>query len=71
MTVDGSKNAALPLLAAAAALHRPVHLGNVPANTDVETMLTLLQQSGWHTARPVTDPHTAVILPSDRPQAGP
>lgn len=71
VTVDGSKNAALPLLAAAAALHRPVHLGNVPANTDVETMLTLLQQSGWHTARPVTDPHTAVILPSDRPQPGP
>lgn len=71
VTVDGSKNAALPLLAAAAAMHRPVHLGNVPTNTDVETMLTLLQQSGWHTARPVSDPHTAVILPSDRPQAGP
>jgi UDP-N-acetylglucosamine 1-carboxyvinyltransferase len=70
VAVDGSKNAALPLLAAAAALHRPVHLGNVPANTDVETMLTLLQQAGWHTARPVSDPRTAVILPSEKPQPG-
>ncbi|MFD7885283.1 UDP-N-acetylglucosamine 1-carboxyvinyltransferase [Streptomyces bauhiniae] len=69
--VDGSKNAALPLLAAAAAMHRPVHVGNVPSNTDVETMLTLLQQAGWHTARPVSDPHTVVILPSDRIQSGP
>ncbi len=71
VTVDGSKNAALPLLAAAATLHRPVHLGNVPANTDVETMLALLQQSGWHTARPVSDPHTVAILPSGRPKSGP
>ncbi|WP_406336265.1 UDP-N-acetylglucosamine 1-carboxyvinyltransferase [Streptomyces sp. NBC_00203] len=71
VAVDGSKNAALPLLAAAASLHRPVHLGNVPANTDVETMLTLLQQAGWHTARPVSAPRTAVILPSDKPQPGP
>ncbi len=66
VTVDGSKNAALPLLAAAAAMHRPVHLSNVPANTDVGTMLTLLQQAGWHAARPVSDPHTTVILPSDK-----
>lgn len=71
VTVDGSKNAALPLLAAAAALHRPVHLSNVPANTDVETMLSLLQQAGWHAVRPVSDPHTAVILPSDKPQLDP
>lgn len=71
VTVDGSKNAALPLLAAAAALHRPVHLGNVPANADVETMLNLLQQSGWHTTRPISDPHTVMALPSDKPQGGP
>ncbi|MEU6243563.1 UDP-N-acetylglucosamine 1-carboxyvinyltransferase [Streptomyces sp. NPDC047024] len=69
--VDGSKNAALPLLAAAAAMHRPVHVGNVPRNTDVEIMLTLLQQAGWHTARPVSDPHTVVILPSDKIPSGP
>lgn len=71
VAVDGSKNAALPLLAAAAALHRPVHLGNVPANVDVETMLTLLQRAGWQTARSVSDPPTAVILPTDKSQAGP
>lgn len=71
VTVDGSKNAALPLLAAAAAMHRPVHLSNVPANTDVGTMLTLLQQSGWHAARPVSDPHTMVILPSDKRRPDP
>lgn len=71
VTVDGSKNAALPLLAAAAAMHRPVHLSNVPANTDVGTMLTLLQQSGWHAARPVSDPHTTVILPSDKQRPDP
>ncbi|EKX68317.1 putative UDP-N-acetylglucosamine 1-carboxyvinyltransferase [Streptomyces ipomoeae 91-03] len=70
VTVDGSKNAALPLLAAAAALQRPVHVGNVPANADVETMLALLQQAGWHTARPVSDPQTAVILPGHKPEAG-
>jgi UDP-N-acetylglucosamine 1-carboxyvinyltransferase len=71
VVVDGSKNAALPLLAAAAALHRPVCLGNTPTNTDVETMITLLQQLGWHTARPVSDPHTVMLLPSDKPQPGP
>ncbi|MEU3654451.1 UDP-N-acetylglucosamine 1-carboxyvinyltransferase [Streptomyces sp. NPDC032161] len=71
VTVDGSKNAALPLLAAAAALNRAVQLANVPANTDVETMLTLLQQTGWHTARPVSDPDTVMILPSGTSQPGP
>ncbi|MFF6874668.1 UDP-N-acetylglucosamine 1-carboxyvinyltransferase [Streptomyces sp. NPDC012474] len=65
VTVDGSKNAAFPLLAAAAALGRPVRLGNVPANTDVQIMLALLQQAGWHVAQPVGEPSTAVILPTE------
>lgn len=43
VTVDGSKNAALPLVAAAAALGCPVRLSNIPANTDVQTMLALLR----------------------------
>ncbi|WP_405845744.1 UDP-N-acetylglucosamine 1-carboxyvinyltransferase [Streptomyces sp. NBC_01518] len=64
VTVDGSKNAALPLLAAAAALGRPVRLTNVPANTDVQIMLALLQQAGWHVAQPVGEPTAAVILPA-------
>ncbi|MFJ8093120.1 UDP-N-acetylglucosamine 1-carboxyvinyltransferase [Streptomyces griseofuscus] len=64
ITVDGSKNAALPLLAAAGALGRPVRLGNIPANTDVQIMLELLQQSGWHVAQPVDEPMTALLLPT-------
>lgn len=52
VTVDGSKNAALPLLAAAAALHRPVQLSNVPANDDVHAMLTLLQHTGHYITVP-------------------
>lgn len=63
VTVDGSKNAALPLLAAAAALCRPVKLSNVPANTDVQIMLALLNQAGWHVAHPADEPSTAVVLP--------
>ncbi|MFF0169306.1 UDP-N-acetylglucosamine 1-carboxyvinyltransferase [Streptomyces prasinus] len=65
VTVDGSKNAALPLLAAAAALGRSVRLSNIPTNTDVQIMLALLQQSGWHVAQPVGEPATAVILPTE------
>ncbi|WP_275467807.1 UDP-N-acetylglucosamine 1-carboxyvinyltransferase [Streptomyces noursei] len=71
VTVDGSKNAALPLLAAAAVLRRSVHLANVPANADVETMLVLLQQSGWHAVRVAADPHTVVVMPGKRHQAAP
>ncbi|PJN04274.1 UDP-N-acetylglucosamine 1-carboxyvinyltransferase [Streptomyces sp. CB01201] len=65
VTVDGSKNAALPLLAAAAALHRPVQLAKVPANADVQAMLTLLQYAGHRIARPVGEPNTVLVLPSD------
>ncbi|MBK3564796.1 MULTISPECIES: UDP-N-acetylglucosamine 1-carboxyvinyltransferase [unclassified Streptomyces] len=65
VTVDGSKNAALPLLATAAALGRPVRLTNVPANTDVQIMLALLHQAGWHVAQPVGEPTSAVILPTE------
>ncbi len=61
--VDGSKNAALPLLAAAAATRRPVHLDNVPRSIDVQVMLTLLQECGYQLARPVTNPAGVAILP--------
>ena len=63
--VDGSKNAALPLLAAATAIRRPVHLDNVPDSADVQRMLTLLQRSGCHLARPVTDPRAVALMPVD------
>ncbi|MCZ4118681.1 MULTISPECIES: UDP-N-acetylglucosamine 1-carboxyvinyltransferase [unclassified Streptomyces] len=62
--VDGSKNAALPLLATAATMRRTVHLSNVPASTDVQGLLTLLQSCGVRIARPVTDPATVIVLPA-------
>lgn len=61
--VDGSKNAALPLLAAAAAVGGLVQLGNVPQCQDVRTMLGLLQLSGYGIARSVTNPEEVVIQP--------
>ncbi|MFG1705417.1 hypothetical protein ACFLIM_19685 [Nonomuraea sp. M3C6] len=61
--VDGSKNAALPLLAAAAALSRLVHLSNVPQCQDVRTMLALLRQCGYGIARSTTNPEEVVIQP--------
>jgi UDP-N-acetylglucosamine 1-carboxyvinyltransferase len=46
--VDGSKNAALPLLAAAATLPAgPVDLERVPACADVRVMTSLLARAGW------------------------
>ena len=63
VSVDGSKNAALPLLAAAAATGRTVQLSNVPRITDVDTMLTLLERSGYRLTRPVADPRALVLMP--------
>jgi UDP-N-acetylglucosamine 1-carboxyvinyltransferase len=60
---DGSKNAALPLLAAAASLGRGVHLSGVPASADVQLMLGLLQRCGYRIARPVTEPGDVIVLP--------
>ncbi|MFI1205896.1 UDP-N-acetylglucosamine 1-carboxyvinyltransferase [Streptomyces sp. NPDC020883] len=65
VTVDGSKNAALPLLAAAAVLRQPVQLSNVPANDDVQAMLMLLQHAGHGVARQVGEPHTVLVRPAD------
>jgi UDP-N-acetylglucosamine 1-carboxyvinyltransferase len=47
VAVDGSKNAALPMLAAAACVPGRVQLANVPDCTDVKTMLDLLRELGW------------------------
>jgi UDP-N-acetylglucosamine 1-carboxyvinyltransferase len=49
--VDGSKNAALPLLAAAAALSAPVDLAGLPASADVDAMTGLLVRAGWVISR--------------------
>ncbi|MGW7673082.1 UDP-N-acetylglucosamine 1-carboxyvinyltransferase [Streptomyces sp. NPDC054775] len=61
--VDGSKNAALPLLAAAASLRRSVQLAGAPASADVQLMLGLLQRCGYDVTRPLTEPHTVVVHP--------
>ncbi|MEY9888410.1 UDP-N-acetylglucosamine 1-carboxyvinyltransferase [Catenulispora sp. MAP5-51] len=47
VSVDGSKNACLPLLAAAATLGTGVRLTGVPDSTDVVSMIRLLDQAGW------------------------
>ncbi|MGH3752559.1 MAG: hypothetical protein ACRDRP_07670 [Pseudonocardiaceae bacterium] len=45
--VDGSKNAALPLLAAAACMQQQITLWAVPACADVEALLGMLRRLGW------------------------
>ena len=40
--VSGSKNAALPILAATLLFNKPVELKNVPDVRDIKTMLNLL-----------------------------
>ncbi|GAX57769.1 UDP-N-acetylglucosamine 1-carboxyvinyltransferase [Streptomyces olivochromogenes] len=64
---DGSKNAALPLLAAAASLRRGVHLSGVPASADVQRMLGLLEQCGYRVAHPVAEPGAVIVMPKGSP----
>jgi UDP-N-acetylglucosamine 1-carboxyvinyltransferase len=68
---DGSKNAALPLLAAAASLGREVYLSGVPASTDVQSMLGLLEQCGYRLARPVAAPGAVIVMPKGVPTEAP
>ncbi|BAJ29077.1 MULTISPECIES: UDP-N-acetylglucosamine 1-carboxyvinyltransferase [Kitasatospora] len=69
--VDGSKNAALPLLAAAATIRRPVRMGNVPDSADVQLLLALLQRSGRQLARPSAVPRSVALLPLESHPAVP
>ena len=46
ITVQGAKNAALPILAAAMLIPEPVRIGNCPRLTDVEHMAGLLKALG-------------------------
>ena len=46
ITVQGAKNAALPILAAAMLIPEPVRIGNCPRLTDVEHMAGLLRALG-------------------------
>ncbi|MFJ6517480.1 UDP-N-acetylglucosamine 1-carboxyvinyltransferase [Streptomyces filamentosus] len=69
--VDGSKNATLPLLAAAASLGRGVRLSGVPASADVQRMLGLLEQTGYRVARPVAEPGGVIVAPKEHPVTAP
>lgn len=51
ITVSGSKNNALPLLASSVLFATPVSFSNVPSITDVEKMLTLLENTGAKVTR--------------------
>jgi UDP-N-acetylglucosamine 1-carboxyvinyltransferase len=44
--ISGSKNSALPILAATLLADTPMHIGNLPHLNDVTTMLTLLRSMG-------------------------
>jgi UDP-N-acetylglucosamine 1-carboxyvinyltransferase len=61
--VAGSKNAALPIMAAALALDGPSTLRNVPQLVDVETLGQVLTTLGANVTRP--QPGTVVIDPED------
>ncbi len=56
ISIEGAKNAALPLLAACLLTEDPVILQNVPRLQDVETMIHLLENLGmtaeWHHGNP-------------------
>ena len=59
--VDGSKNAALPLLACAAVVERPVRVSNIPSSADVGVMLMLLEQAGYR-VEPAPDGQQSVTV---------
>src|SRR3954462_1219387 len=62
----GNKNAALPILAAAALTSDEVVIGNVPRIRDVETMLELLRALGARVEH--RNDHEVVIQASDLPE---
>jgi UDP-N-acetylglucosamine 1-carboxyvinyltransferase len=67
--VSGSKNAALPILAATLLTDEPVYLGNIPFITDVEDMFECLTALGKNIHRlnndclllPASEPHNIII----------
>ncbi|MFF6954938.1 UDP-N-acetylglucosamine 1-carboxyvinyltransferase [Streptomyces sp. NPDC008317] len=64
--VDGSKNAALPLLSAAAVVGAPVRVTNIPDSTDVHTLLGLLLGAGFDVVHVPGEAGSMVITPSRR-----
>jgi len=82
LQANGAPEAALPMLAAAAALKRPVTLSPVPATTAIQAMTTLIEACGWavtrtgrrvrvvpgnfHDGYPAADLGAAATLPGSR-----
>ncbi|MGH7749556.1 MAG: UDP-N-acetylglucosamine 1-carboxyvinyltransferase, partial [Candidatus Dormibacteria bacterium] len=52
VAISGSKNATLPVMAAALLTDQPVHLVNVPDIEDIETMAAMLRHLGVEVERP-------------------
>jgi len=70
VTVSGSKNASLPILAASLAIDGCSVIRNLPALLDVQTMLLLLQSTGAQilppddrSSQPNSIPHSVRVLP--------
>ncbi len=63
--IDGSKNAALPLMAAALLADGPITLRNVPELSDIKNMIRLLSELGCNIHRDQDDPGTLTIENAD------
>ena len=63
--IHGSKNAALPLMAAALLTDQPVTLRDVPDLSDIRNMTRLLDSLGCQAAKSDTDPHVLRLHSAD------
>ncbi|MEE9925028.1 MAG: UDP-N-acetylglucosamine 1-carboxyvinyltransferase [Brucella anthropi] len=62
VNISGAKNAALPQIAASLLSPHPVELTNLPAVSDVENMLNVVQSHGAQVSRA---PHSATVTATD------
>ena len=65
LRINGSKNAALPLMAAALLTHEPVTLRDVPDLSDIRNMAHLLRSIGCEIEHPDGEPHTLKLRATD------
>src|SRR6202050_1886469 len=63
VAISGSKNAALPVMAAALLTDQEVELGNVPDIEDIPTMARMLEHAGVAVGHP--DPHRWTLCAAD------
>ena len=65
LRINGSKNASLPLMAAALLTHEPVTLRDVPDLSDIRNMARLLRSIGCEIEHPDGEPHTLELHVTD------